>query len=89
MLGKTLLQKIGSSLISDHLLLINTGAVGLTFANVEQMLKILVLLLSAIYTAVKIYQMCNKKELPKVDKVEKEIQKPVKKEVKKAKPNKK
>tara|TARA_R110002072_G_scaffold256775_1_gene415603 strand:- start:4243 stop:4500 length:258 start_codon:yes stop_codon:yes gene_type:complete len=85
MLGKTLLQKIGSSLISDHLLLINTGAVGLTFANVEQMLKILVLLLSAIYTAVKIYQMCNKKELPKEDKVDKEIQKPVKK----AKANKK
>tara|TARA_R110000851_G_scaffold314667_1_gene476819 strand:+ start:118 stop:315 length:198 start_codon:yes stop_codon:yes gene_type:complete len=65
--------------------LINTGAVGLTFANVEQMLKILVLLLSAIYTAVKIYQMCNKKELPKEEKVEKEIRKPVKK----AKPNKK
>ena len=89
MLGKTLLQKIGSSLISDHLLLINTASVGLTFANVEQMLKIIVLLLSAIYTAVKIYQMCNKKEWPKVDKVVKEVKKPVKKEIKKAKPNKK
>jgi len=89
MLGKTLFQKVTSSLISDHLLLINTGAVGLTFANVEQMLKILVLLLSAIYTAVKIYQMCNKKELPKEEKVVKEVKKPVKKVVKKAKPNKK
>lgn len=89
MLGKTLLQKIGNSLISDHILLVNTGAVGLTFANVEQMLKILVLLLSAIYTAVKIYQMCNKKELLKEEKVVKEIKKPVKKQVKKAKPNKK
>ena len=69
MLGKTLLQKIGNSLISDHILLVNTGAVGLTFANVEQMLKIIVLLLSAIYTAVKIYQMCKKKELPKEEKV--------------------
>ena len=89
MLGKTLFQKITSSLISDHILLVNTGAVGLTFANVEQMLKIIVLFLSAIYTAVKIYQMCNKKELVKEEKVEKEIQEPVKKEVKKAKPNKK
>tara|TARA_R110001606_G_C14879608_1_gene591077 strand:- start:164 stop:370 length:207 start_codon:yes stop_codon:yes gene_type:complete len=68
---------------------VNTGAVGLTFSNVEQMLKIIVLFLSAIYTAVKIYQMCNKKELVKEEKVEKEIQEPVKKEVKKAKPNKK
>ncbi len=73
MLGKTLLQKIGNSLISDHILLVNTGAVGLTFANVEQMLKIIVLLLSAIYTAVKIYQMCKKKELPKVEKVKKPV----------------
>lgn len=82
MLGKTLLQKIGNSLISDHILLVNTGAVGLTFANVEQMLKIIVLLLSAIYTAVKIYQMCKKKELPKEEKVEKEVKKEVQKKAK-------
>jgi len=82
MLGKTLLQKIGNSLISDHILLVNTGAVGLTFANVEQMLKIIVLLLSAIYTAVKIYQMCKKKELPKEEKVEKEVKKEVQKKTK-------
>lgn len=86
MLGKTLFQKITNSLISDHILLVNTGAVGLTFANVEQMLKILVLLLSAIYTAVKIYQMCNKKELSKEDKVEKEVKE---ESLKKAKQNKK
>ena len=65
MLGKSIFQKITSSLISDHIILVNTGAVGFTFTNVEQMLKIIVLLLSAVYTSVKIYQMIckeNKKE---------------------------
>jgi len=65
MLDKSIFQKITSSLISDHIILVNTGAVGFTFTNVEQMLKIIVLLLSAVYTAVKIYQMIckeNKKE---------------------------
>ncbi len=62
MLGKEMSQKIASSLISDHILLVNTGAVSFTLTNVETMLKIIVLSLSAVYTAIKIYQMCKKRK---------------------------
>lgn len=62
MLGKEMSQKIASSLISDHILLVNTGAVSFTLTNVETMLKIVVLSLSAVYTAIKIYQMCKKRK---------------------------
>jgi len=55
-------QKVLSSLLSDHILLVNTGAVSFTLTNVETMLKIVVLSLSAVYTAIKIYQMCKKRK---------------------------
>lgn len=62
MLGKEMSQKVLSSLLSDHILLVNTGAVSFTLTNVETMLKIVVLSLSAVYTAIKIYQMCKKRK---------------------------
>jgi len=62
MLGKEMSQKVLSSLLSDHILLVNTGAVSFTLTNVETMLKIIVLSLSAVYTAIKIYQMCKKRK---------------------------
>jgi len=69
MLGKEMSQKVLSSLLSDHILLVNTGAVSFTLTNVETMLKIVVLSLSAVYTAIKIYQMCKKrKENNEIDK---------------------
>jgi len=60
MINKELLSKIGNECVSDHILLLNAGAIGFSFADIESMLKILVLFLSAVYTAIKIYQMCKK-----------------------------
>lgn len=60
---KELLQKIGSDCITDKVVILNAGSIGLSFTNIEQMLTITVLAFTAIYTGIKIYKiLCENKE---------------------------
>lgn len=42
--------------------LVNTATLGFTFTNMENTLKILLLLFSIIYTIINIYKLLNKKD---------------------------
>lgn len=49
------------NLINDKVILLNAGALSITFMDVQEILKILVLVTSLIYTSIRLYRELNKK----------------------------